>query len=105
MKKSVPSRPALERPGCQDRTFSAVHQTGVHDEQTDDAAKKARLPFRVKLRNTQHEQMSSALAPIADILGGRTVRLRADAASAFHNPSLRESNTTRMRSIADGDNS
>ena len=47
MKKSVPSRPALERPGCQDRTFSAVHQTGVHDEQTDDPAKKARLPFRV----------------------------------------------------------
>ena len=67
MKKSVPSRPALERPGCQDRTFSAVHQTGVHDEQTDDAAKKARLPFRVKLRNTQHEQMSSGLPLKADI--------------------------------------
>jgi len=32
-----------------------------------DSAGKNRCPFGVKLRNTQHEQMSSALAPRTDI--------------------------------------
>jgi hypothetical protein len=46
-------------------------------------------PFRVKLRNTQHEQMTSALAPTADLGLALAKALRGVGAfNPFFNPFL-----------------